>query len=42
MAIIYNNKESFEKVKKFLSKNQYMFKCIEKENLWEIIITEWD
>lgn len=42
MAIIYENKESFEKVKKFLTDNQYNFECIEKEDYWEIIIKEWD
>lgn len=42
MAIIYNNKESFEKVKKYLTDNQYMFECIETETTWEIIIKEWD
>ena len=42
MAIIYNSKESFEKVKKFLTENQYSFECIEQDNLWKIIIKEWD
>ena len=42
MAIIYNNKESFEKVKKYLIENQYMFEYIETKNSWKIIIKEWD
>ena len=42
MAIIYNTKESFERVKKFLMENQYSFECIETKNQWEIIIKEWD
>ena len=42
MTILYSNKESFEKVKRFLTENQYMFECIETENEWEIIIKEWD
>lgn len=42
MTIIYNTKESFEKVKKFLTENQYFFEYIETSNLWEIIIKEWD
>ena len=41
MAIIYNSKESFEKVKKYLIENQYLFECIETDNSWEIIIKEY-
>ena len=41
MAIMYNSKEGFEKVKKFLIDNQYSFECIETDTMWEIIIKEW-
>ena len=42
MAIRYENKDSFERVRKFLIENQYAFEYIETEDYWEIIIKEWD
>ena len=41
MKLMYTSKEAYEKVKRFLTENEYRFDTEEDNNLYILIVKEW-
>lgn len=41
MKLMYTSKEAYEKVKRFLVKNEYRFEAEEENNFYILTVKEW-